>query len=93
MIGKGVDPAFYTRVVVEGVAVEVAEFKSIPLKGRALKRRGNASFHKNSPLKDNQVLGTLDKQHHVLIVNVLTNQYYLAFTMHFIEMRVKIAKI
>ena len=30
-MGEGVDPAFHTRVVVEGIAVEVAELRGVAL--------------------------------------------------------------
>ena len=29
VMGEGVDPAFYTRVVVEGIAVEIAELRGV----------------------------------------------------------------
>lgn len=51
-MGKGVDSAFHAWVVVEGVAVEVAELKSVPLKGRALKRHSNVGFYKGNPFED-----------------------------------------
>ena len=92
-MGKGIDPAFHARVVVEGVAVEVAELRGVPLKSGASKGCGNVGFHKGNPFEGDQVLEALDKQYHVPVVNVLANLNYLAFTMRFIEMGVKIAEI
>lgn len=31
MMGEGVDPAFYARVIVEDIAVKVAELRAVPL--------------------------------------------------------------
>ena len=36
-MGESVDPALHSRVVVEGVAVKVAEFRGVPLQGGASK--------------------------------------------------------
>lgn len=37
MVGKGIDLALYTWVVVKGIAVDIIEFRGIPLKGKTLK--------------------------------------------------------
>ena len=92
-MGKGIDPAFHAQVVVEGVAVEVAKLRGVPLKGGASKGRGDVGFHKGNPFEGDQVLEALDKQYHVPVINVFANRNYLAFTMRFIEMGVKIAEI
>lgn len=56
-----VDPAFYARVVIEGIAIKVAEFKSVLRQGGASKGCGNVSFDKSRSLKDYKALMTLDK--------------------------------
>ena len=51
-MGECIDPVFHSWVVVEGIAVKVAEFRGIPLKGGALKGCGNVGFDKGRSLKD-----------------------------------------
>lgn len=92
-MGECVDQALYARVVVEGIAVKVAEFRGVPLQGGALKGCGNVGFDKGRFFEGYQALETLDKEHYVPVINVLAHKYYLAFSMCFIEMRVKIAEI
>lgn len=60
-MGEGVDLALYAWVVIEGIAVKVAELKGIPLQDGASKRYDNVGFHKNSSLEGDQALETLDK--------------------------------
>lgn len=85
-MGESVDLALYAQVVNEGITVKVAELRGIPLQNGALKRYDNVGFHKNSFLEGDQALETLDKQHHVSIVNVLANRHYFALAIHSIEM-------
>ena len=92
-MGEGVDPALYSRVVVEGVAVEVAEFRGVPLQGGASEGRGNVGFYKGSPLEGDQALKTLDKQHHVPVVNILANQHYFALAIGSIKVGVEVAQV
>lgn len=56
-----IDPVFYARVIVKGIAVKIIKLKSVPFKDGALERCGNVGFHKGKPLEDDQVLETLDK--------------------------------
>lgn len=92
-MGEGVNPTLHFRIIVEGIAVEVAEFKDISLQGGALNRCSNVDFYKNNFFEDDQALKTLDKQHHVSVVNDLAKWHYFVLIMRFIKMRVKIAKI
>ena len=90
-MGECVDPALYPRVVVESVTVKVAELRDVPFQGGASKRRGNISFNKGPSIKDYQALDTLDKKHHVSVIDILAYQYYFAFSMRSIEVGVKVA--
>lgn len=90
-IKKGINPAFHTRVVVEGIMVEIAKLRDVPLQGGALKRCGNISFDKSRSLEGYQALKTLDKEQYVLVINVFTHKYYLTFPMCLIEIRIKVA--
>ena len=92
-MGEGIDPALHSRVVVEDVAIKVAEFKGIPLQSGASEGRGDVGFYKGSSLESDQALETLDKQHYVPVVNVLANGYYFAFAMSSIEVGVEVAQV
>lgn len=73
MVEEGIDPALHSRVIVKGVAVEIAEFRDVQLQGRALKGCGDVGFHKSSSFEGNQALKTLVEQHHIPMVNVFAN--------------------
>lgn len=90
---EDIDPALHSRVIVEGVAVKVDEFRDIPLHDGALKERGDVGFYKGSRLEADQALETLDKQHHVFVVNILANRHYFAFAMGSIEVGVEVAQV
>ncbi len=92
-MGEGIDPAFHARVVVEGIAVEVAELRGVPLQGGASKRCGNVGFDKGRSLEGYQALKTLDEEHYVPVINVFAHQYYLTLSMRSIEVGVKVAQV
>lgn len=92
-MGKRVNLVFHAWVIVEGVAVKVAELRGVSLKNGASKGCGNVGFYKGNPFKGDQDLEMLDKQHYVPVVNVFANWHNLVLTMHSIEMEVEIAKI
>lgn len=58
---KGVDSVFYSRVVVEDIAVKITEFRGVLLQGGVSKRCGNIGFYKGSSFESDQALKTLDK--------------------------------
>ncbi len=88
---KGIDLVFHARVVIKGIAVEVAELRGIPLQGGALKGCGNVGFDKGRFLEGYQALKTLDEKHYVPVINVFAHQYYLTLSVHSIEVGVKVA--
>lgn len=90
LMGEGIDPAFHARVVVEGIAVKVAELRCVPLQSRASKKCGNIGFDKSRSLEGYQALKTLDKKHYVPVINIFAHQYYLTLFVCFIEMGVKV---
>ena len=92
-MGVCVDPALHARVVVEGIAVKVTEFRGVPFQNRALKRCDNVGFNKSRFLEGYQSLETLDEEHYVLVINVFAHRHYLVFSMCFIEMRFELAEI
>lgn len=73
IIGEGVDPTLHSRIVVEGIAVEVAEFRGISFQDGVLEGRGDVGFYKGSILEGDQALEMLDKQHYILIINIFAN--------------------
>lgn len=69
---KGINPALHARVVIEGIAVKVAELKDILLHGGVSKRCDDIDFDKDSSLESYKALKMLDKKHYISIVNVFT---------------------
>ena len=60
-VRKRVDPAFHAWVIVQGVPVEVAEFRRILFQGRATERCGDVIFHQSSAFENYQVLDALSE--------------------------------
>lgn len=58
---KDINLAFHNHIIVENVAVEIAELKSISFWSKTLKKCSNICFYNNSLFEGNQVLETLDK--------------------------------
>lgn len=92
-MGECIDPTLYARVVVEGIAVKVTEFRNILLQGGVSKGCNDIGFDKGHSLKGYQALEMLNKGHYVLIINFFAYRHYFVFSMLFIEMRVEVAKI
>lgn len=93
MIRECVNLTLYNQDIIESITVKVIKFRGISLQGRASKEYSNVSLDKGSFFEGHKALETLDKEHYVFVVNVFAYRYYLAFFMHFIKMRVEIAKI
>lgn len=72
MIKEGINLVFYTWVIIQVIAIIVAEFKDIPFQGRVLEKDCNISFEKSGILKSDKALKTLHKKHNILIVYVFT---------------------
>ncbi len=92
-MGEGVDPAFHAWVIIEGIAVEVAELRDVPLQGGASKGCGNVGFDKDRFLEDYSALKTLDKEHYVPVINAFAHRHYLTFSVRPIEVGVKVAQV
>lgn len=90
---EGVDPAFHARVVVEGIAIEVAELRGLPLQGGASKGCGNVGLDKGRFLESYQALKTLDKEYYVSVINLFAHRHYLTFPMCPVKIRVKVAQV
>lgn len=50
-MGEDVDLVFHAWVIVEGIVVEIAEFRGLPLQGRASKGYDNVDFDKSYSLE------------------------------------------
>lgn len=92
-MGEGIDLTFHAQVIIEGIAIEVAELKGIPLQDGASKGCGNVDFDKDRSLEDYQALKALNEEHYVLVINIFVYQYYLTFSVHSIKIGVKVAQI
>lgn len=68
MMGEWIDLVFHIRVIVEGIAVEVTEFKSVSLQGRTKEWSGYVGFHQASSSEYDETLYLLDKQNHIPII-------------------------
>lgn len=69
-MGESINPAFYTRVVIERVAVKVAELRGILFEGRVLKGCGNVGLDQDSASEGHEALKTLHKEDDVPVVHV-----------------------
>lgn len=90
---EGVDLAFHAQVVVEGIAVEVAELRGVPFQGGTSEWCSNVGFHEGGILKCDKALKMLYKEHDISIIDVFSYQNYLAFSVCPIEVGVEIAQI
>lgn len=93
MMGKSVYLTLHTRVVVEGIAIIVTEFRDVSFQGRVSKRCGKFDLNKQSFFEVHKILEIPDKEHYDFIVNVFAYRYYPAFSMESIKMWVEITKI
>lgn len=91
MIGESINPALYTRVIIERVVVKVAELRGVPLKDGALERCGNVSSDKGSVSEGHKALKTLHKEADIPVIYVFFYQYYFTLSIYSIEVGVKIA--
>lgn len=72
IMGEGINPAFYARIVIGYVAVEVTEFRGRSLKSRALEGCGNVCFDKSSTLESHETLKMLHKEDDVPMIHVFS---------------------
>lgn len=93
MMGKSINPALYTWVVIKCITVEVAELRGVPLEGGASEGYSNVSFDKGSISESHQALKILHKEDDILIVHIFFYQYYLTFFVYSIEMGFEVAQI
>ena len=93
MMGECINPALHARVVIERVAIEITELRGVPLHGGALEGYGNVGFDKGSVLDGDKALKTLHKEDNILIVNVLSYQDYLTFSMCPIKVGVNVSQV
>lgn len=93
MIEKDVDPALHAQVVVEGVAVEIAELRGVPFQGKATEWSGYVGFHQASPSEYDETLYLLDEQDHIPIVYFFSYRYNLPISVCSIKVWVKISKL
>lgn len=68
---EDINPALHARVIIERVAVEVAELRDVPLKGKASERCGHVSFDEGNVSESHKALKTLHKEDDVSVVHVL----------------------
>lgn len=69
-MGEGINPAFYARVIIEHVAVEVAELKGVPFESRALERFDYIGFDEGSASEGHKALKTLYEEDNVFVIYV-----------------------
>lgn len=60
-MGKSIDLTFHARVIMQGVPVEVAEFRRISFQDGAMERCGNVIFHQGRAFEIDQVLNVLSE--------------------------------
>lgn len=93
IIGESINPAFPTWVVIERIAVEVAEFKDVQLEGGILEKCSNIGFHEGNASESDEALKTLYKKYDVLIVYVFSYQNHLTLVVCPIELGVEVAQV
>lgn len=84
---------FHAQVVVEGITVKVAKFRSVPLKIKVSKGPSNIACDNSSFFGSHEALETLYEKHYISVLNVFAYRDYLTLSIYPIKMRIEIAKI
>ena len=92
-MGECINPAFHTRVVIERVAVEVTEFRGVPLWSGASKGCSDVGFDEGSATESDEALKTLHKQDDVPIVYVFSYQDYFTFSVCSVKVGVEVSQV
>lgn len=70
-VKKGVDPAFYAKVIIQYVSIKIVYFWDISFYCGVIKTSYNISFNKGNVAKDNKTLKMLYKEHHIFVVYII----------------------
>lgn len=92
-IGESINLALHAWVVIECVAVKVAELRDVPLQDGALEGCNNIGIDEGNVLESDKALKTLYKKHDVPIIYVSSYQHYLTFFVCPMEVEVKVAQV
>lgn len=69
---EGINLALYAWVVIECIAAEVAELRSVPLESRVSEGCGNVGLDKGSALGGYKALKILHKENNIPVVHVFS---------------------
>lgn len=92
-MGKDVDPAFYARVVVEDITVEITEFRSVPFQSGTSEWRRDIDFYEGDAPKRDETLKSLYKEYNIPIVDIFTYRNYLAFFVGLIKVGIEVVEV
>ena len=67
---KSFNLAFYIWVILEQIAVKVAEFRVVLLEDGAFEWHNDVGFYKDTALENNKTLKMLNKEHDISIIHV-----------------------
>lgn len=92
-MGEGINSALHAWVVIERVAVKVAELRVVPLEGGVSEKCGNIGLDECSTLKSHEALKTLHKEDDIPIVHVFSYRHYRTFSVCSIKVGVEVAQV
>ena len=90
-MGKSINPVFHAWVVIEHVAVKIAELRGVPLEGEGSEGSDDVGLDEGSDSESDEVLKTLYEKHDVPIVYIFFYQYYLTLSMCAIKVGVEVS--
>lgn len=90
---QGIDPAFYTQIIVQSVTLEIAKLRCIPFQSKTKEQYKDICFNKGGNSEGDKVLETLDKKYYISIIYILSDQNYLNFSIYIIKIKVEVAKV